>query len=608
LPPKNSFYTNLTNIFLDQTAFFSFLFVPLQFMNPSIDIHQVFADYFKNDIIEPIAYECSKKLSEGNICIDLEEYNSSKEKTILVKDLLKSKWISDKEDETKAFIFKNNKVYMHRYFSYESEIIKSIKQLIKTENIKARFQKLSKEKEFIQSIFPKKDSSPNWQLVATILAYIHNFSIIAGGPGTGKTTSITKFLSLVYRINPKTKIALAAPTGKAAARIKESILTAKSDITALDEQTKSLFNTINSSTIHRLLGYQRGSHYFRHNAQNPLDFDIVIIDEASMIGVSLMAKLISSIPSGKQIIFLGDKDQLTSVEAGSVFGDICKTQKEINCFSSPQIELLHHFSDLFSEKHIAKETNILSDHIIELQKSYRFDDNKGIGQISQLVLKGKLNKTNILNFKQDEQVKFFSDYLDADFESFFELYHKYILEKDTLKALKLFSDTRLLTPIHQGEYSVDYFNQKIETYLQKKKYLFPKNKFYHNQPIIITQNNYHLQLFNGDIGLIRKDTNGVLKAYFESEDGTLKILSPQYIDQYKTVFAMTIHKSQGSEFSQVALVLPQKNKGSLLSKELLYTGLTRAKKDLWIFSHFSTLEKMSSTAVQKASGITERLI
>ena len=165
----------------------------------------------------------------------------------------------------------------------------------------------------------------------------------------------------------------------------------------------------------------------------------------------------------------------------------------------------------------------------------------------------------------------------------------------------------MLSPIHKGEFSVEYFNQKIENYLKNKGFISPQYGFYHNQPIMITQNDYHLKLFNGDIGLIREDEKGILQAFFEAEDGSLRTISPNFINQYKTVFAMTIHKSQGSEFDNVAVVLPQQEDLAILSKELLYTALTRAKSDLRIFATSEVLEKASHKPVQRASGITERL-
>jgi len=581
----------------------------LHLMSSTIDIHQVFADYFKQDIISPIAYACSKKLSEGHICLDLDEYNSENSPQIKANDLLrKSNWITDKDDKINAFVLKNNKVYLQRYFAYENEILSAIQKLILAENTDKKVKLLDEHKALIQSVFENDSNRINWQLIAAIQAYLHHFSIITGGPGTGKTTTIAKFLSIVFSINPNAKVALAAPTGKAAARIKESILQAKTEIKGISESIKSKFDQVQSSTIHRLLGYKKGTHYFKHNAQNPLNYDIVIVDESSMIGVSLMAKLILAIPSNKQLILLGDKDQLASVEAGSVFGDICQSQDKINSFSQKYLDILNQFSVVkLTDKNLSTRNNLLSAHIVELQKSYRFDRNKGIGQISYAVLDGTLNRNDIENFRKNEQVRIFEDYRTKDFEAFYELYQQYISETDILYALKMFSNTRILSPIHQGIFSVDYFNREVENYLKQNGFLFPKYGFYHNQPIMVTQNDYHLKLFNGDIGLIREDNNGELQAYFEAENGSLRSISPNFINQYKTVFAMTIHKSQGSEFNNVAVVLPQQEDISILTKELLYTALTRAKQELWIFAKASVLETTSKKPVQRASGITEQI-
>lgn len=576
-------------------------------MNPKVDIHKVFADYFTGDIIQNIAYACSKKLSEGHTCLDLDEYNLEQDKTISAETLIKnSAWITDKEELKNAFVIKNNKVYLQRYFAYETEIIDSIQKLIKTEDFTEKAQLLKEKKALISEIFELEKDTENWQFVSAILAYLNNFSIITGGPGTGKTTTIAKFLALVYSINPKAKVALAAPTGKAAARMKESILFAKSQLNGINDETKSLFERISSSTIHRLLGYRRGTHYFKHNAKNPLAFDLVIVDESSMIGLSLMAKLLAAVPTNKQIVLLGDKDQLSSVEAGSVFGDICQSLSNLNSFSTKKAKIINQFSDFDYQKFAKDEhQNLISGHITKLLTSYRFDNNSGIGNISKSVLNGTLSVNKIKPESKD--LKIIEDYDKNQFEHFYQLYQNYISEQDTLLALHEFSKTRVLCPTKEGEYSVDYFNREIEVFLKSKGYLSPNFSFYHNQPIIITRNDYQLKLFNGDIGLIREDIDGRLQAYFEAEDGSLKSISTNFISHYKTVFAMTIHKSQGSEFEHVAVVLPKHEELEILSKELLYTALTRAKDSLWIFAKAQLLEAVSQKPVQRASGIAERI-
>ena len=578
-------------------------------MSSSIDIHQVFADYFDEKLIRKIAYECSSKLSDGHICVDIDEYNKTHDELISEKELLESKWVTNLSDTPNVFVIQNKKIYLHRYFSYETEIVEGIHQLIAHEHLSDRKNQLVEKKELIRQLFHQQELEGNWQLVAAVMSYLHNFSIITGGPGTGKTTTIVRLLALAYTINPDIKVALVAPTGKAAMRIKETILASKLQIgNLLETKVLESFDKIHSSTIHRLLGYKQGTHYFKHDIDNPLDYDLVIVDESSMIGVSLMAKLIRAIPSDKQLIFLGDKNQLASVEAGSVFSDICQSLSQINRFSQDHLDFINQFSDYtFNQDYLLSKPNILSEHIVELQKSYRFDIDKGIGRLSRAILQGTFMLQDIDKYASDGEVQFFTDYKVEHFESFYNLYRIYISEKDTLKALQEFAKIRLLSPTHKGKYSVDYFNVEIERYLRQSGLLFPKAGFYHNQPIMITKNDYQLKLFNGDIGLIRENNDGELQAYFEAEDGGLRAINPNFIGQYRTVFAMTIHKSQGSEFDQVAMVLP-KEEIAILSKELLYTGLTRAKTNLWIFSNPSILEVSSQKPVQRASGIADRLL
>ena len=590
---------------------YQLFFVFLQSMNSTIDIHQVFAKYFGEDIINPIAYACSKKLSEGHICLDLDEYNRDNNKQIKSSDLLqKSQWITDKEEETKAFIIKNNKVYLHRYFQYESDIISSIQKFLSEEKIIERQELLLEHKSFINKIFNNQSKEIDWQLIAVLMSFTHNFSIITGGPGTGKTTSIAKLLSIVFKINPNTKVALVAPTGKAAARIKESILQAKTQLKELDSTIKEQFDKIHSSTIHRLLGYKRGTHYFKHNAENPLNFDIIIADESSMIGISLMSKLMGAIPSNKQIILLGDKNQLASVEAGSIFGDICQTEENSNVYQDKTLDFINQFSkENLAENYKIRKYQLLSEHIVELKKSFRFSAQRGIGKLSKAVLEGSLDATSLNDIltKNKAEILFFNQYKSKDFETFFELYKDYIIESNPEEAIKKLNETRVLCATHKGEWGVESVNQKAEWHLKQKGLITPQYGFYHNQPILITKNNYYLGVFNGDVGLIRKDKTGNLQAYFESDSGSIRTINPNFISEYKTVFAMTIHKSQGSEFNQIALILPEQDDASILSRELVYTGMTRAKQKLWLFSKEEVIIKASSKPILRASGITDRL-
>ncbi len=315
-------------------------------MQNTIDVHKVFSDYFENSDIQASAYAVSKKLSEGHICLNIDNYNQELQDNpdtleenpyleegdqINLEDLKASKFVSDSLENIKPFVLNGNKLYIHKYFQYESAILNKIAKFLETEDSSKEdiIKALEQHKEFIVELFDNDTDISlsvaervNWQLVAAMTSILKQFSIITGGPGTGKTTAVAKILAVLYTIYPNLRVVLAAPTGKAAARMMESLKGAKERIPGLSKTIKDKYDNIESGTLHRLLGYIQGTHYFKHNAENQLDFDVVIVDESSMIAVSMMAKLLDAVKASSKIIFLGDKDQLASVEAGSVFGDI----------------------------------------------------------------------------------------------------------------------------------------------------------------------------------------------------------------------------------------------------------------------------------------------
>jgi len=579
-------------------------------MTIKVDIHQTFAQYFKEKEIQRLAYVLSKKLSEGNICLSLSQYNAKVSSTeqISLNYLKESFWVGEGK-ERKAFILNEDKLYLQRYYYYETQILEKIFKQIKENDLLVNKEILLKERSFINKLFPKNNTEINWQQIAVIQSFLHHFFILTGGPGTGKTTTVAKILALMFRVNPQFKVALVAPTGKAAARLRESLLSAQESLKNSDASITKSFETIYSGTIHRLLKMQFYNRKFKYNKENPLDYDLIIVDESSMMGVSLMAKLLEAIPINKRLILLGDKNQLASVEAGSIFGDICLTQTIPNSFDKESKDLL---SEIIGENtiEITKEPNLLTGKIIELQKSYRFDDNKGIGRISRLIINGKLKRKDLL-FNSDNDLKsvfWTEDYQSYLFDDFIQNYEDYILEKDKTLALKKLNKVRVLCALQEGKQGVNYYNQKIIQYLKNKELIQPQGSFYHNQPIIITQNDYHLQLFNGDVGIIRYNENKELKAYFEGADQTLKSFDPYQLSHLNTVFAMTIHKSQGSEFDKVVVILPQNEDLPILTRELVYTAVTRAKTQVLLQAPYKVIEKSVRHSVDRASGITDRIL
>jgi len=585
------------------------------------DVHHQFAVYFQNQFLQPYIYLVSKKLSEGHICLKLETLQ--KEKAELYENwqeylddterLGKEDIVTTDPDGYQPFVLYNRRLYLHRYFQYESRILQRTLAFIShEEGFRAeRIQALEQQQEFVRDLFREpglSEGRPNWQLAAAVSAVLQNFTIITGGPGTGKTTTVAKVLALLHSLNKSLRVALAAPTGKAAARMAESLKNAK---LRGSRDLGAFFQVLEPSTIHRLLGFIPDSPFFKHNRDNLLNFDVIIVDESSMIDVALFAKLLDAVGPDTRLILLGDKDQLSSVEAGSLFGDLCLAQDQLNVFEPERVELINSFADELARIPLSGSEQMrhpLAQHVIELKFSRRFKDDEGIGKFSKAIIKNDVSVVrDFVHQERDEHVAVDTQYSDVLFSEFIRAYERYIQEQDISLALKYLNDLRVLCAMREGPHGLYAINMKIEKYLEGLELIKVDREFYHHRPIIVTSNNYNLGLFNGDIGLIRPDDKGVLYAWFENKDGEVRAYSPGFITNCETVFAMTIHKSQGSEFTKVLVVLPDDSNSSLLTRELLYTGITRARDFVLLQGSEDVIVRACDRFVERASGIVERL-
>lgn len=583
------------------------------------NVHLQFANYFNNKEMAPYFYLLSKKLAEGSVCIDLNKINWEKLKEednglsnfrlVSTDELKKNKFVSS--DETKKpLVLSNDRLYLQRYYHYETSILNRIKAMIGTEDETNSTELLNTIKDEIPKLFEKRqENQTDWQAVAAISTVINRFSIITGGPGTGKTTTVAKLLSLLLKINPEMKIALAAPTGKAAARMAESLKESIKNSNDLSENIKQKIDEITPSTIHRLLGTQKDSIYFRHNAENQLSHDLIIIDESSMIDIALFSKLLDAVRSDSRLILLGDKDQLASVEAGSLFGDLCQYADELNLFSRERADLINRFlnnpENGISADRISESSHPLFQHIIELKHSYRFSAEEGIGKLSYAILSHQSDKISEFYDNSDPRVQMDENYSDAVFEQIADLYKEFINEEDPKEALKKFNRVRILCAVREGEEGVYSLNRKVEQWLQSKNLITLNSEFYVNRPLMVTSNNYELGLFNGDIGIVR-EFNGEKRVFFESGETDMKSVLPAFLEAVETVFAMTIHKSQGSEFNEVLTVLPKDSESKILTRELLYTAVTRAKEKVSVWGSRETVLSCVERRVERSSGIKER--
>jgi exodeoxyribonuclease V alpha subunit len=468
----------------------------------------------------------------------------------------------------------------------------------------------------------------DWQKVACAIAATKGFSVITGGPGTGKTTTVTKLLAILqslYQAAPLS-IKLVAPTGKAAARLTESILGAKNKLSEIPDDINALIPQ-SAQTIHRLLGVKPFTNKFRHDKSNPLHVDVLIIDEASMVDLSLMAKLIEALPDHARLILLGDKDQLASVDTGSVMSDLCQglVLGQTPRYSKVRCEQLITlcFNGAVKLNAQSQSEFKLADCIAFLQHSYRFDAKSGIGQLALAV---NTNNRGILNYvEQQSSEGHFSDIiLDYDFvstpieklvnsaASHYANYLTLIAQGASVAQVHAaFASYQLLAAVREGDYGVNSLNQRIERVLQQHGLISvnPNQRHYIGMPIMVSQNDYQLKLFNGDIGILMPDDSGQLKALFIDEQGNERAFSPARLPAHDKVYVMTIHKSQGSEFSYTAMVLPPLKQASIgINRQLVYTGITRAKQTFELVADKKVLQLAMGKSVSRASGLYERLV
>ena len=453
----------------------------------------------------------------------------------------------------------------------------------------------------------------NWQKTAAAMAATQPLVVISGGPGTGKTTTVTRLLAMLVEKGLKSgkipDIRLVAPTGKASARLTESIGGALPALNCSEDVRRLIPSQ--AGTIHRLLGVIPNSPEFRHTASNPLHLDILVVDEASMVDLPLMRHLLDALPDHAQIILLGDRDQLASVDAGSVLGDICSAAED--GYSPGQADTLEQLTGFNLKSWSASQSQSINDRFCQLQKSYRFDARSGIGTLAKAVNRGDTQQiTRVFQQNFDDIALHPLD--DSNYQQLMFLcmkgYTPYLQAindgKDEKTVLNAFNRFRLLCALREGRLGVEGLNEGIRQALARKNLMPSEGLWYPGRPVLITRNAHDLGLYNGDIGIALPDPSGRLKVVFELPDGSLKHLLPSRLPEHQTVFAMTIHKSQGSEFPHTVMALPEQMT-PVLTRELVYTGITRAKSRLDLFTPPQILIQSIKQKTQRSSGLKDRL-
>lgn len=504
--------------------------------------------------------QLSLQVRGGHVCLPLPEE--------VIGDFRRCVAVGVPGEDKPLVLDPGGRLYFHRYWQYETRLASRLVA-------QATALLPAPQRDWLEPRLNRYFPEAQGQRQAAATAAEKALCLISGGPGTGKTTSVAGLLAVLLEWRPELKIELAAPTGKAAARMQQALQQAVQRL-PLPPAIRQLLPA-RAQTLHRLLGYRRHSVGFRHHSGNPLPADVVIVDEASMIDLALMAKLLDAVRPDARLILLGDKDQLASVEAGAVLAEICA----------------------------AAAQPPLRDNFVLLDRSYRFASSGGLGQLAQAINAGQgdaaleiLADPAIPEVELNEQGGLEETAL-APLQKQMEPWQR---GDDPETGLARFEQFQVLCVHRLGRYGVAGLNRQLQELLLARS---PAPVWYPGRPVMILENHYSSGLYNGDIGICGVSENR-LRVYFREDGETLRHFLPSRLPAHQTAYSLTVHKAQGSEFEEVLLVLPPAD-SPLLTRELLYTAVTRARDRVRLFGSKAAVVKAVATPTERHSGLGERL-
>ena len=501
------------------------------------------------------------------------------------------------------------RLYLYRYFDYERRLVARLAEMNRPAALPCPAPVAAA---LLARLFPQEGGArPDWQKIAAATALLRRLCIVSGGPGTGKTTTVIKVLALLLGLHPALRVALAAPTGKAAARLQGSLRDQLAGLPVAAEVKARL--PAEAYTVHRLLGHRPGRVTFRHDREHALPYDLVVVDEASMLDLALATKLVEALPDDGRLILLGDKDQLSAVETGTVFANLCATRG----MSGEMRESIEALTD-----ETLPETGVgagsgekcgqgLSDAVVWLEQGHRYAQGGAIGALVERVREGDAEAvlawlsgcsggevgTEVL--WQDTVpgaerlaatlIEGYAEYLDAVQSG-----------APPAAVLAAFERRRVLCAVREGEQGTARLNALLTEHF-RGALGGPRSgaSWYAGRPVLITANDYTVRVFNGDVGVALPGPGGRFLVHFPHLGGGTRPLAPSRLPEHETAFAMTIHKAQGSEFERVEVVLPARD-SRVLTRELLYTALTRARASVRLWARAAVLRDTITRRSPKA--------
>lgn len=505
--------------------------------------------------------------------------------------------------------FEHGRVSLRRYALYEADLAQRVAARANAEATTVA----AAQSALLQTLFapPRVESGaqaqpeaePDAQALAAWLALRRKLLIVTGGPGTGKTTTVARILALLLQGEDAPRIALAAPTGRAAARLGEAIAHAVQRDVAAGKLAAAFAEEIptQASTLHRLLGWRSGQVDFRHDADNPLPHDVVVVDEASMIDLPLMAKLVAAVREDAKLILLGDPDQLPAVEAGDVLGALCDAAGD--GMQLPQALAEAASRELGAKVPAQAHAQPLDAARVHLQRAYRQAGAAQLAALTEAARRGDVQAATSLLHADDASVRWMHGNLAA-LEAHVEhgvlpAYAQLARAENPQAALRLASRQRVLTALRRGPFGADTWNRWFEQRLGRGE------RWFDARLVMVAANSYRHGLFNGDTGIAWRDERGEVAVWFE-QGGALRAWRPGQLPPHESAFAGTVHKAQGSEFAHVLLLLPDRDYAGL-NRELVYTGLSRAKSSLCLWSGEAAFAAALGRRTLRDSGLAARL-